>query len=84
MNPHVTVAGWIWLAWAMFGTAFELYWVFVNTANTLSYQIWGIEKIDLAHPLDFAEWTPLHWTIGVCLMLFFGWLLVHFPFGWLR
>jgi hypothetical protein len=84
MTAHVTVSGWIWLAWAMFGISFEVYWILVNVANTLSYQIWGIERIDFAHPLDFAEWTPLHWTIGIALMLFFGWLLVHLSFGFLR
>lgn len=81
---HVTGWGWFWLAWICTGAAIELYWVAVNTANTLSRQIWGLEHIDMAHPLDFAEWSPLHWTIAVVLWLFFGWLSVHFPFGWMR
>lgn len=81
---HVTNAGWVWLAWILFGTGYEILWVIVNTANTLSDQIWGIEAIDMNHPLDFATWTPLHWTIAVCLWLFFAWLSIHFPFGYLR
>lgn len=83
-SPHVTVWGWFWLTWMFTGLGVELFWVFVETANTLSYQIWGEEKIDLAHPLDFAEWSPLHWAIALSLWLFFAWLSVHFPFGYLR
>lgn len=81
---HITPWGWFWLIWANIGSAVELYWVFTNTANTLSRQIWGLEGIDFAHPLEFSEWTWVHWTIAVCLWAFFAWLSVHFPFGWLR
>lgn len=81
---HVTAWGWFWLTWIWVGAGVELYWVFVNTSNTLSRQIWGVESIDFAHPLDFAEWRPLHWAIAISLWLFFGWLSVHFPFGYLR
>lgn len=80
----VTAWGWFWLSWALTGFAVEVYWLIANSANTLSRQIWGIEKLDLAHPLDFAEWTPLHWILSICMVLFFGWLCVHFPFGYLR
>lgn len=82
--PHVTGWGWFWLAWMLVALAVELYWVFVNTANTLSRQIWGVEGIDFAHPLYFAEWTPFHWLISIVLWLLFGWLSVHFAFGYLR
>ena len=81
---HVTAWGWFWLTWMLVGLGVELYWVAVNTANTLSRQIWGIERIDLAHPLDIAEWTPVHWILAILLWAFFAWLSVHFPFGWLR
>ena len=84
MSPHITSWGWFWLAWIFTGAAVELYWVIVNAANTLSDQIWGVERIDLAHPLNFSEWTPLHVVISVALWLFFAWLSVHFPFGWMR
>jgi hypothetical protein len=81
---HVTAWGYFWLAWMLTALGVELYWIFVNSANTLSVQIWGIERIDLAHPLDFAEWTPLHIIITLILWGFFAWLSVHFPFGYIR
>lgn len=81
---HVTSWGWFWLSWVLVGAGVELYWLAVNTANTLSRQIWGAERLDFAHPLDFAGWTPLHWALAVAMWLFFGWLSLHFPFGWLR
>lgn len=81
---NITAWGYFWLLWILTGIAVEIYWVVANTANTLSEEIWGIEQIDLAHPLDFAEWTPLHILITVSLWLFFAWLSVHFPFGYLR
>lgn len=84
MHPHVTGWGVFWLCWMLTALAVELYWVAVNSANTLSEQIWGIESIDLAHPLDFAEWTPAHILLTAVLWLFFAWLSVHFAFGYLR
>lgn len=85
MNPaHVTLWGWYWLAWIGMFLAPELYWVFVNSANTLSDQVWGLERMDLAHPLDFAEWTLLHWAIAIVVWLLLAWLSVHMPFGYLR
>jgi hypothetical protein len=81
---HVTAWGWVWLAWVLFGVGVEAYWLAVNAANTLSRQIWGVEHLDFAHPLYFAEWSPLHWGLAISLWLFFGWLSVHFPFGYLR
>lgn len=81
---HVTAWGWFWLSWVLAGAGVELYWLAVNTANTLSRQIWGAEQLDFSHPLDFAAWTPLHWGLAVAMWLFFGWLSLHFPFGWLR
>lgn len=80
----VTAWAWFWLAWILTGTAVELYWVFTKAANTLSEQIWGVERLNFAHPLDFGSWSPLHWTLAIVLWLFFAWLSVHFPFGWLR
>lgn len=81
---RVTAWGWFWLAYVHVGFAVELYWVFVNSANTMSAQIWGMEQLDVAHPLDLAEWTSLHWLISVTLWIFFLWLSLHFPFGYLR
>jgi len=82
--PRPTAWGYFWLAWLMTGGVIELYWVFLNSANTLSDQIWGIEMIDFSHPLDLAEWNPLHWILAIVLWVFFAWLSVHFPFGYLR
>lgn len=84
MYGHVTGWGWFWLAWMFTAIAVEAYWLAVNTANTLSDQVWGAEHMDFAHPLYFSEWTPLHWAIAIVLWLFFGWLSVHFPFSYLR
>ncbi len=81
---HVTPWGWFWLLWALAGLGVELYWLSVNAANTLSRELWGVEQIDFKHPLDFAEWTPLHVLIAVTLWGLFAWLSVHLPFGWLR
>lgn len=83
-SPHVTAWGWFWLAWIFVGGSVELYWLSVNTANTLSREIWGAEQIDFTHPLDLAEWTPLHIALTIVLWVFFGWLSVHFPFGYIR
>jgi hypothetical protein len=84
MFAHVTAWGWFWLTWMMTALAVELYWLAVNTANTLSRQVWAVEGLDLAHPLEFSEWMPVHWVIAIALWAFFAWLSVHFPFGYLR
>lgn len=81
---HVTVWGWFWLQWILQALIVEFYWLSVNTANTLSRQTWGIEHADLAHPFDFAEWTPIHWAIAITLWSLFAWLSLHLPFGILR
>jgi hypothetical protein len=81
---HVTAWGWFWLAWALTALAVELYWVAVNAANTLSRQVWGLERLSFAHPLDLATWTPLHYLIAIVLWGFFAWLSVHLVFGWIR
>jgi hypothetical protein len=82
--PHVTAWGWFWLVWLFSALGVETYWLIANTANTLSRQIWAVEGIDLVHPLEFAEWSPLHWAIAFILWGLFAWLSVHFPFGYLR
>lgn len=84
LAAHVTGWGWFWLAWMLSALAVETYWLIVNTANTLSRQIWGVEQLDFTHPLYLAEWTPLHWVVTITLWLLFGWLSLHFAFGYLR
>lgn len=81
---HVTGWGWFWLAWIFSALGVEAYWLVANTANTLSRQIWAVEGVDLAHPLQFAEWSPLHWALAFTVWALFAWLSVHFPFGYLR
>jgi len=82
---HLTPFGYYWLAWAFLGFLVpELYWLFRNTASTLSSEWWALEKLDFGHPLDFAEWTPLHFIFGIILLLFNLWLFVHLTFGILR
>lgn len=84
MKYHLTAAGWVWLAWIFFGAGYELLWVFTNVYNTLSDQVWALERINMGNPLYFSDWTWLHWTIAITLWAFFAWLSVHFPFGYLR
>jgi hypothetical protein len=79
-----TAWGWYWLSLVFLIVVPELYWVFVNARNTISDTIWDIEGLNLAHPLDFAQWTPLHWAIAILLWLLFAWLSVHLTFGWIR
>ena len=81
---HPNAVTWVWLGWILFGIVWEATWLAVNAANTLSRQVWGVEGVDFAHPLDFAEWNWQHWLLAILLWLFFGWLSLHFPFAWLR
>jgi hypothetical protein len=74
-----------WLAWIFAGFLVpELYGLITNTADTLSRNTWALEHLDFGHPLDFAEWSPLHYAIAVIVWLLFAWLSVHIPFGFLR
>ncbi len=79
---HVTGWGWYWLIWffAGFGVP-EAYGLLRNTQDTLSWQFWGIEHIDFAHPFDFAEWTWEHYLIGVVLLIGMTWLFWHLVVG---
>jgi len=79
----ITAWGWYWLVVLAAIAIPETYWGFVNGRNTISSVIWSLERLDVAHPLDFAEWTPLHWAIAIVLWLLFLWLSFHIPFGWL-
>lgn len=79
---RVTGWGWYWIGW--FGAGFgipEAYGLLRNTQDTLSWQVWGLEAIDFADPLDFAQWTPVHWVIGLVLLAFTVWLGAHLIFG---
>lgn len=82
----LTDFGAYWLAWLAAGLAVpELYFVIGHIiGGPLSDNVWALEHLDFAHPLNFAEWTPMHWAITVTLWLLFAWLSVHIPFGYLR
>lgn len=74
-----------WICWIAFGAIVpECYGLLFNAAATLSRQTWGLEHLDMAHPLDFAEWTPMHYAVALALWILFAWLSVHLPLGWIR
>lgn len=50
--------------------------------NTLSAQFWRIGDVVLHQPP--TQWAPQHWALAVWAFALFGWLIVHFVFGWLR
>lgn len=79
---HVTGWGWYWIAWAVLGFGIpETYGLLRNAQDTLSWQWWGIERIDFGHPFDFAGWTPAHWAIAVVFFAFVVWLAGHIVLG---
>lgn len=73
-----------WLGWIIAFLVPELYWLAVNSANTLSEEVWSLEGINLAQPFDFPMWTATHWAIALTVWVLFLWLSLHFPFGLLR
>lgn len=82
---HITGFGWYWLAWAVLGFGIpETYGLLKNTQDTLSWQIWGLEHVDFVHPFDFAEWTPVHYLIGIVFAVGLIWLLLHLVLGIIR
>ena len=85
MHYHLNGWSWYWASWIGIGfLAPELYWVFTNSANTLSATAWSVENLDLAQPLDLPMWTATHWSVAILVWLLFAWLSVHIPFGFLR
>jgi len=58
----------------------EFYWALVNSANTISDNVWAAEQLG-NHPLDMADWTWLHWMIALTLWSLFGWLSIHLTLG---
>lgn len=67
-----------WLVW-VFGGFFapELYWVFTNPKNTLSYQVWHLEG-----PLN--RWSFGHYAIAVLVVGLAVFLVGHFVWGLFR
>lgn len=79
---HITGFGWYWLVWMVLGFGVpEAYGLLRNTQDTLSWQFWGIEDIDFKDPLNFAEWTPVHWGMALVLLAFVIWLGGHIILG---
>ena len=83
-NEHLTWFSLYWLGWIIAFLIPELYWLAVNSANTLSEEIWSIEGINMAQPFDFPMWTATHWAVALTVWALFLWLSLHFPFGLLR
>jgi len=78
----ITGWGWYWIIWAVVGFGIpETYGLIKNAKDTLSWQFWGLEHINFPHPFDFADWTPIHWFIGLVLLAFVIWLGGHLVFG---
>lgn len=74
--------GWYWVIWLFGGFLVpELYWIFTNAANTLSDKFWAFEGMDRRHPFDLAEWLPVHYVLGIMLLVLFFWLFWHLTFG---
>jgi hypothetical protein len=79
---HVTFFGWYWLTWGILGFGIpEVIGLIWNTQWTLSWQVWGLENINFAHPLDFSDWTWVHYLFGVILTAFVIWLDGHLVAG---
>jgi hypothetical protein len=84
VKPHLTWFSLYWAGWILAFLVPELYWLAVNSANTLSEEIWSIEGLNKAQPFDLPMWTSTHWAVAVTVWLLFLWLSLHFPFGLLR
>ena len=81
-NFRITGWGWYWIIWFFGGFGIpEAIGLIVNTQDTLSWQFWGLEQINFRHPFDFAEWTPVHWVLGLVILGFVLWLGAHLVFG---
>ena len=74
-----------WACLIVFGALIpEVYGLVFRPAATLSRQTWALERLNFGHPLDFSDWTAVHWTVAVVLWIMFAWLSVHLPMGWIR
>ena len=76
---------WYWLAWVFGGfLAPELWALYTAPRDTLSENVWILEKLNLQYPFDFAMWTDVHWAVALIVWLLFLWLSLHIPFGLFR
>jgi hypothetical protein len=79
---HISGWGWYWLIWFVggFGIA-EAFGLLFNARDTLSWQFWGLERINFGHPFDFADWTWLHYLLASILLVGLVWLGGHIILG---
>lgn len=83
-SPHLTWFSLYWLGWLIAFIVPEVYWVVTNNLNTLSDEVWSLERLNMAQPFDFPMWTNTHWLIALLVWGLFLWLSLHMPFGLLR
>jgi hypothetical protein len=78
-----------WNAWSIywiivwFGLGFlvpEMYALFTDPKNTLSYQVWHLEGLDFENLFSIHTWTFGHFVVFALMI----WLLMHFAFGLFR
>lgn len=60
----------------------EVYALCTNWQNTLSNWIWTQLRVRAGQPID--QWSALHFLVGGCLVVLFGWLIGHLLFGYWR
>ena len=73
-----------WILWIAWFTVAEFTALATNAQNTLSWNVWRLEDVNLAQPFDFSMWTDTHWIAASIVWLLFLWLSLHLPFGLLR
>ena len=76
---------WVSVYWVgvWFGLGFlpmEMFWLFRDPKNTLSYQVWHLEGLDFSHLFSVDTWTFGHFFV----LAFMVWLTLHFGFGLFR
>lgn len=81
----MTVWQWYWASWFTATVAtflpVELWALFTNPRNTLSWSVWDLEGFV---PGSHTAWTWSHWVVGGVFFFLCLWLAVHFAFGILR
>lgn len=82
-----TTLHWNWMSfyWIVvwFGVLFlgpELFWLWKNPKNTLSYQVWHLEGLDFQHLFSVNNWSFGHYVVFAMMV----WLTLHFAFGLFR
>jgi hypothetical protein len=72
-----------WLVWFLvtFVTFIvpELWALFTNAKNTLSWTLWDLEQF--LPGTSLWKWTALHFLIGGILVVLLVWLIGHLVFG---